>query len=91
MTDNPPVAKYRLTIEITGNSHDEIEGELLALARGGYLLDSDGYKRDAFQVVGGRGFRTLEHTNPDMTPERYAAELRAWWEARKDARRGDRS
>jgi hypothetical protein len=83
MNDRPPVAKYRLTVEITGNTHHEIEHELLVLTRGGYLLDSDGYKRDEFHVIGGTVTTTLEHRNPDMTPERYEAELDAWWEARK--------
>jgi hypothetical protein len=85
-TDKPPVAKYRLTLTITGNSHDEIEHELLVMTRGGYLHDSDGYERDEFHVIGGRRTAVLEHTNPDMTPERYDAELDAWWQARRAAR-----
>lgn len=86
MSTEPPVAKYRLTLTVTGNSHDEIEGELLGMTRGGYLLDSDYYKRDEFRVVGGRRTSILEHTNPEMTVERYAAELCAWWEARRAER-----
>ena len=29
------------------------------------------------------------HHNPDMTPERYAAELDAWWPARNAERKAD--
>ena len=29
------------------------------------------------------------HHNPDMTPERYAAELDAWWTARNAERKAD--
>lgn len=88
MSDSPPppVTKYRLTLTIDGNSHDEIERELLSMTRGGYLLDTDGYKRDMFKVVGGRRTAVLAHTNPDMTPDRYAAELDAWFKARTAAR-----
>lgn len=82
----PPVAKYRYTAVITGNTHDEIVRELVGLTRGGYLLDSDYEKRDEFHVVGGTRSCTLEHVSPDMTPERYDAELKAWWHALKAAR-----
>lgn len=84
----PPVSKYKLTITIRGNTHDELMEELLTMTRGGYLLASDYYARDTFDSTGGRDRMVLEHTNPDMTPERYAAELTAWFEARKEARRG---
>lgn len=89
MTDHPepPTAKYKLTLTITGNSHDEIERELLAMTRGTYLLDSGYLERDEFHVTGGRSTRVLEHTNPEMTPERYEQELDAWWQARKTRRR----
>ena len=82
----PPVARYRLTLTITGNTHDEIERELLGMTRGGYILDSDGYKRDEFHVTGGRRTSVLEHVNPDMTPEQYDADLDSWWRARKENR-----
>jgi hypothetical protein len=85
-TPEPPVAKYRYTLTLTGNSHDEIEHELLVMTRGGYLLDSDHYERDAFSVVGGRKTSVLVCTNPDQTPEAYDAALSEWWEARKAAR-----
>ena len=75
----PPVAKYRLTVEITGNTHGEVEHELLLLTRGGYLHDSDYYTRDEWSVIGGRSTRRMEHANPDMTPERYDVELESWW------------
>ena len=83
MSAEPPVAKYRYTLVIEGNSHEEITRELLYQTRGGYLLDSDYEKRDTFHVIGGRKTSRLEHTNPDMTPERYDAELDEWWQARK--------
>jgi hypothetical protein len=79
----PPTAKYRYTVEITGNSHDEIQRELLGLTRGGYLLDSEYETRDEFHVIGGRRSTRLLHVNPEMTPERYEAELDEWWQARK--------
>ena len=84
---DPPIARYRLTVEITGNSHDEIERELHYLTNGGYLQDSDGYKRDTFHVLGGRITTKLEHVNPEMTPERYDEELSEWWKQRRAARR----
>lgn len=85
-TKRPPMPKYRLTLVIEGNSHDEIESELLTMTRGGYLLDTDHYQRDETHVVGSRKTTTLVHQNPEMTPERYEAELAAWFRARKAAR-----
>lgn len=79
----PPVAKYELTLVLHGNSHEELESELLSMTRGGYLLDSDYHRRDDFHVIGVNGVRTLRHTNPQMTPERYAADLETWWQSRK--------
>lgn len=84
--ESPPVAKYRYTLVIDGNSHEEIEHELLVATRGGYLLDSGHHGRDEFRVVGGRKESVLEHTNPSMTDEKYHAELRAWADARKARR-----
>ena len=87
----PPTAKYKFTVEITGNSHDEIEREIHSLGNGGYLLDSDGYKRDSFHVLGGRITTQLVHENPEMTPERYERELEAWWQQRKAEHIGGRA
>lgn len=84
----PPIARYKYTLTITGNSHDEIERELLVMTRGGYLLDSEYHARDAFEVFGGTSTRTLEHANPDMTPEAYREALDAWWQQRKAERSG---
>lgn len=84
----PPVTKYKLTVTIRGNTHEEIVDELLTMTRGGYLLASDYYKRDTFDSTGGRDRMVLEHTNPDMTPERYTEELSAWADERRGARRG---
>lgn len=86
----PPKAKYRYTLEITGNSHEDIERELVIATRGGYLIDSDYYKRDEFKVYGGTKTSTLEHVNPTQTAENYAAELDAWWAAHKQARTADK-
>lgn len=82
----PPVAKYKLTLTIEGNSHEEIMRELLVQTRGGYLLNSEYETRDEWYVVGGRYKSVMEHTNPDQTPEKYRAELDAWWQERKAAR-----
>lgn len=81
----PPVAKYKLTVTIRGNTHAEIVDELLTMTNGGYLLASDYETRDSFDSWGGRDHMVLEHTNPDQTPERYREELKAWsdWEARR--------
>lgn len=83
----PPTPRYRLTLTITGNTLDEIERELVMQTRGGFLMDSDYYKRDSWKVIGGRVTSVMEHTNPDMTPDRYDAELQAWWAARKAERK----
>ncbi len=79
----PPVSRYLLTITIKGNTLDEIEDELLAQTHGGFLIDSDYGKRHSWNSTDGTTTRVMEHRNPDMTPERYAAELEAWWKARK--------
>lgn len=81
--DKPPVAKYELTLTIHGNSHEEIERELLVQTRGGYLLDSEYNTRDSFHSISGRVVSRLEHTNDGMTPERYERELREWAARRK--------
>lgn len=87
MSDDPPVAKYRYTVEIRANSHDEIERELLLLVNGGHLMHSDYHKRDEFESWGGRKHVKLEHTNPEQTPEAYDAELQAWASGRRAERR----
>lgn len=87
MTDTPPPkARYKLTLAITGNTLDEIERELLSQTRGGFLLDSDYYNRDEWTSYSGRVTSRMEHVNPDMTPERYEAELHEWAETRKAER-----
>lgn len=58
--------KYRLTVEIAGNSHEEIEDELFSIGSS-YYSDSDGYTRDEFRFIGANSIRTLEHINPDVT------------------------
>ena len=88
MTD-PPIARYRLTLTIKGNTLDEIETELIVQTRGGFLLDSDYGKRDSWNSTDGTTTSVMEHLNPDMTPERYSAELDAWWTARKAERKAN--
>jgi hypothetical protein len=85
----PPVARYRLTLTIKGNTLDEIEDALIVQTRGGFLLDSDYGKRDSWNSTDGTTTSVMEHLNPDMTPERYAAELHAWWTARKAERKAN--
>ena len=86
MPTDPPVAKYKLTLTIEGNSHEEIMRELLVQTSGGYLLDSDYETRDAWTCHGGRLTSVMEHANPDQTPERYEAELSAWAAERRASR-----
>lgn len=83
MSAKPPKCKYKYTLVIRGNSHEEIQHELLLQLNGGYLLDSDYETRDEFDVYGGRDHSTLEHVNPEMTPERYGVEFEEWRAARK--------
>lgn len=89
MTDSlqPPVSKYKFTATIRGNSHQEIMDELISITRGGYLLASDYETRDAFDATGGRDHLVLEHTNPEMTPEKYKEELDAWWKASREEKK----
>ncbi|HEY9250566.1 MAG TPA: hypothetical protein VIO38_15610 [Rariglobus sp.] len=88
MTEHqPPTARYQFTLTVTGNTLDEVMDEILSQTNGGFLLDSDGYKRDSWHVIGGRSTRVMEHVDPDMTPERYDAELGAWFTDRKAQRK----
>lgn len=87
MTENqPPTPRYRLELTIEGNTLEEVERELEGLANGGFLFDSDYGRRDEWHMVSGRATRIMHHDNPDMTPERYAAELDAWSAERKATR-----
>ena len=52
-----------------------------------FLLDSDYYKRDEWEVWGGVSTSRMEHLNPTMTPDRYAQELDTWFQRRKSAHR----
>lgn len=86
MTGHPPTHKYRLQLTVYGNSHEEVHRELMAQADSGYLMDSGHESRDAWHITSRRSTRTMTHMNPDMTPERYARELVAWWSGRRAAR-----
>lgn len=79
-TQEPPVAKYRYTLTVTGNTIDEI-AEILEHSANELWVQVNG--RDEFEIWGGTYERRLEHANPEMTPERYRDELMAWWDARK--------
>jgi hypothetical protein len=81
----PPKAKFKLTLTIEGNTHDEVQRELESMVRG-YPMDIQFGERDSFHIIGGRSIRELACQNPDMTPERYRAEQDEWWQARKAAR-----
>jgi len=85
-TPEPPVARYHLTLTITGNTLDEIEREVQGMPSR-FVLDSDYLRRDSWDITSGTATRVMEHRNPEMTPERYDAELRAWVDAHRAARR----
>lgn len=74
----PPTPKYKLTVVIQANSHDEIEDELLHFLNGGYVDFTEGYSRDTFRMIGGKLDCQLEHVNPQMTPDKYEVDLREW-------------
>ena len=64
--DKPPVPRYRFTLTVTGNTLDEIESELVSQTRGGFLLDSDYYKRDEWEVWGGVSTGRMEHLGTNI-------------------------
>ncbi|UTN91517.1 hypothetical protein SEA_PERIWINKLE_63 [Gordonia phage Periwinkle] len=85
-----PEHRFKYTLTVWGDSHAEIETELLHQVNGGYELDSDHHRRGAFRVISGRTTSALEHINPGQTPENYARELKAWNEQRKATKRESR-
>lgn len=87
MTDQPPVPRYKLEVTITGNTLDEIQSELDMMATSGFLMDHQNGARHEWECWGGTTTRKMNHTNPDMTPERYSAELREWFDALRAARK----
>lgn len=87
----PPIAKYELTVKITGNTHEEIEEELMYAKNGGYQLATDYHQRDECHVIGGKTTMTLVHANPDATPESYTDALRAWADAHRAERKAARA
>ena len=82
----PPNPRYRLTLTIEGNTLDEVEDEVSAYALSGFLVDSEGGRRDAWDVTRPRCKSLMTVADPDMTPGRYAAELDAWFTERKATR-----
>lgn len=84
MSDNkPPVAKYRYTFQITGNTLEDIEHELW-VAVNDFPVDTA--RRDEFAIQGGTYTRTLIAVNPDQTPEKYFTDLEAWMDNRREER-----
>ena len=47
----PPVAKYKLTLTVYGNSHQEVQEELLSQVQGGYLIISEDEQRDRWRLL----------------------------------------
>ena len=82
----PPNPRYRLTLTIEGNTLDEVEDAVNAYARCGFLVDSEGGRRDAWDVARPPCDSLMAVVDPDMTPERYFAELDAWFKERKATR-----
>lgn len=80
----PPTAKYRYTLQITGNTLDEIEHELRVRANDfGY----ETARRDEFAIQSGTYTQTLVIADETQTPEKYITDLEAWMVERKAARR----
>lgn len=80
----PPTAKYRYTLQISGNTLDDVEHELWIAVND---WSQDTRNRDEFAIQGGTYTRTLIVADPDQTPDKYAADLEAWMNTRKEARR----
>jgi len=80
---NPPVPRYKLTVEVTGNTLDEVTDEIYGVGLNAPWTIG---RRDECEIVGGTRTIRLQHTNPTQTPENYRAELDAWAKARKAAR-----
>lgn len=76
----PPVAKYTATIKISANNHGELLDRVRSLANNWWHHHAEYGKRDAVNSTDGTTNVKLEHTNPEQTPEKYTAELDAWWE-----------
>ena len=80
----PPISKYKLTVVIEGNIISEVEDELLVVANSFWHdIHRNGESRDEMSIVGGRSSRTLQHTNPEQTPEDYREQLKVWAQARR--------
>ncbi|WP_286697486.1 hypothetical protein [Dermacoccus sp. UBA1591] len=84
-TSRPPIPRYRLTLTIDGNTFDEIDDELRSLANASTYMDSlfTGQVRHEWAIYSPRVKRHMEHRNPDMTPEKYDYELKAWADRRR--------
>lgn len=83
-TDLPPQRRWRMTIEADG---DDTEALALALERvEARLWESAGLPIDV--VSGGGWSLRVEEVEGGLTGEAYDAALVAWWERRKEARRG---
>lgn len=81
--DPPPVAKFTATIGITANTHDELHHRVVAVGRNWRHFITRYESVDAVRTTDGTTSVQLEHTNPEQTPEGFAAELEAWYERRQ--------
>lgn len=84
-----PRAKYTLVVEMTANSHEELADMVHGLEVNWWHHYSQYGERDAFDSTDGRTSVLLDHTNPEQTPETYSAELSAWAERRRNARKSE--
>jgi hypothetical protein len=78
--DRPPVAKYRLDIEVTGNTLEEVFHELHVAVND---AEFESLRTDTIDRISGRHTLTLAKPNPEMTPDRYADELETWVDRRR--------
>jgi hypothetical protein len=83
----PPRRRLRLTLTLDAHTVGEAADELRIIA---YDLQAEG--NDERDVMSSAGYHfTLTVREPDMTRERYEAELSEWAEGRRAARRGGSS
>lgn len=76
----PPVPRFKLTVEIEGNTLDDVLNEAYSV---GINAPAQIRGRDECEIVGGSRTIRLTHQNPDMTPQQYASELAEWSRLRR--------
>lgn len=82
----PPRHRHEMTLHLGANTLDDLCNELRIIAHG---LEIEG-RDEAREITSSGGWHLVIEHDPTMTPERYAAELRAWADARR-ARRTEAS